>query len=299
MWVMIARPCVGGMHVVRSMQVGITILAATVLLQGCGQREQSVEFAPSAAPAAAPMMADGARKMREPAMIDSAMSEPSAQRTLAYEHSVLVATPTDKIQATFEAVHSTCLALSAGACAVLESRLSTGEAPNAVLRLRLAPSGIPQIFALLNQGGKVVEQASSAEDLAGPMADTQRHLALKTDYRAKLEELRKVAARDIDALIKINQELANVQSEIEALAANKVAMRKRVDTEVLNITLSGAHGEPYFQPIVDALNGFGANLVQGVAAVLVALSFFIPWALLLVCVAWGARKLWARRQRKS
>ena len=66
--------------------------------------------------------------------------------------------------------------------------------------------------------GDVTHQSTSAEDLAGPLADQVKRLALLRDYRDRLEALRVKAASAIDSLIKVNHALAQVQAELEAAA---------------------------------------------------------------------------------
>ena len=50
--------------------------------------------------------------------------------------------------------------------------------------------------------------------------------------------LRTRAANDVDALIKVNRELAQVQSEIKAAEAKKAHLLERVETEILDVRIS-------------------------------------------------------------
>jgi hypothetical protein len=263
------------------MRTLLTLLASTFLLLACAKKEDSTVLA--SAQRAAPL--------------ETKVLEERPVRRLAYEHSVSVDTTEEKLQELFATVQTKCREFSADACEILESRVSTGRSPSASLKLRLKPAGVQRIVALLNQGGTVVEQSTTAEDLAAPIADTQRRLALKTDYRSKLEELRKLSANDVEALIKVNRELSEVQSEIEALTGTNANLLRRVETEVVNIYLHSALNRTFMRPISDAFSDFGANLSQGIATAVTAIPFLIPWLVLLVGCFWVARKIWWRRRR--
>jgi glycine cleavage system regulatory protein len=262
------------------MRTLLTLLASTFLLLACAKKEESTAFAPA----------------ERAARLETKVLEERPIRRLAYEHFVSVDTTEQRLQELFATIQARCREFSADACEVLESRISTGRSPSASLKLRLKPAGVQRIVALLNQGGTVVEQSTTAEDLAAPIADTQRRLALKTDYRAKLEELRKLSAKDVEALIKVNRELSEVQSEIEALTGTNTNLLRRVETEVVNISLHSALNRSFMRPISDAFSDFGTNLSQGIATAVTAIPFLIPWLVLLVVCTWVARKFWRRRR---
>jgi hypothetical protein len=183
------------------MRILLTLVASSVLHLACAKKEE-LAVLPRAEKSAA---------------LEAKNSQEKPLRRLAYEHTVSVDTTQDKLQDLFALLQKKCSELSDDACEVLESRVSTGRNPHASLRLRVKPRGVVKVISLLNQSGTVVEQSTVAEDLAAPIASTDQNLALKSDYRAKLETLRKQAGNDIDALIKINRELAQVQSDIDVL----------------------------------------------------------------------------------
>ena len=59
----------------------------------------------------------------------------------------------------------------------------------------------------------VIEQSTTAEDLAGPIADSSKQLNLLRDYQFQLESIRGRVTSDIDSRIKINKELSQVQTQ--------------------------------------------------------------------------------------
>src|SRR5262245_45964119 len=152
---------------------------------------------------------------------------------------------------------------------------------------------------MLSSQGKVTSLATTAEDLAGPIEDTAKQLAMLTDYRSKLEALRGRGSNDVDALIKLNRELADVQSQIEALSGSQARLVQRVDTEILNVTISSFESRSFWSPIGESASGFGGNLSEGIASAITALAYIIPWGLILALIVWVVRKLWSRRKRGS
>jgi hypothetical protein len=180
---------------------------------------------------------------------------------------------------------------------VLESRISTGRAAAASLKLRATPAGIKKLIAALGRQGEITEQSSTAEDLAGPIGDSAKKMAMLTDYRAKLEALRDRASSDVDALIKVNRELAEVQGELEALAGKHAHLLQRVETEILNVAIGSERNRTFWRPVAFALSDFGANLSNGISSAIVGLAYLIPWAFVLGLLSWGGRALWRRRKR--
>jgi hypothetical protein len=219
------------------------------------------------------------------------------KRTLAYEHEVGLEVPSEKISATFAAVQAKCAELTARQCEVLDSHIESGRMPNAHLKLRAAPKSIQDILASLGALGTVATQSTKAQDLAGPIADAQNTLALKKDYRARLEALLPKASADVDALIKINRELAQVQAEIESATGQSAFLEKRVNTELLTIVISSPHITGSWASLSDTPDEIARNLANGTAAAIATLAFLAPWALLLLALV----KLfkWFRRYRRG
>jgi len=220
----------------------------------------------------------------------------SPRATLAYRHSIQIDTQESKVAAIHEAALAACREATADLCTVLESHLSTGQFASASLRLRAKPDGIRKVVAALSRQAAITDQSTSAEDLAGPIQDGEKQLAMLTAYRTDLEALRKRAGNDIDALIKLNHELAQVQSELEAANGRQAYLLQRVATETLDIAIHSDHSPSFWRPISAAASGFGGNLSQGIATAITALAYLLPWAFVIGLAVWIARKLWHRRK---
>lgn len=228
-----------------------------------------------------------------------ATSPTAPGRYLAYEHTIKMDAPEAKIARIFEAGQAACRNAAQDLCTVLASQISSGRYASATMKFRAKPAGIRKLIAALGAQAELKSQSTRAEDLEGPIADASKKLAMQKDYRAKLEALRERASADVDALIKVNRELAQVQSELEATTGTHAHLMQRVDTEILNVSIDTRHSQSFFTPISHALADFGTNLSQGVSGAIIGVAYLIPWALILSFIFWIGRKLWRRRKSGS
>lgn len=220
----------------------------------------------------------------------------SPRRTLAYRHSIRIDVPEDRVAATHEAALAACREATADDCTVLESRVSTGRSASASLRFRAKPAGIPKLVAALSRQADVTEQSTEAEDLAGPLQDGEKKLAMLTTYRTELETLRQRAGSDVDKLIKVTHELAQVQADLEAASGNQAYLVQRVETEILEISISATQNRSFWRPISLAASDFSSSLSHGISTAITGVAYLLPWTFVIGLAAWGVRKLWRRRQ---
>jgi hypothetical protein len=220
-------------------------------------------------------------------------------RTLAYQHAIGLDVDESKVAAVFEAGQAACRAASADACVVLESRIATGRYASASLKFRASPGGIQKLITALAQQGEIASQSTTAEDLAAPIEDATKKRAMLNDYRAKLESLLARANSDVDALIKLNRELAQVQGELEALAGKQAHLVQRVETEVLDVTITSTHHQSFWAPIGASVSDFGKNLSQGTSIAITGVAYLTPWGVALLFLTWVGGALWRRRKRRQ
>ncbi|BCO26819.1 hypothetical protein MIZ03_1705 [Rhodoferax lithotrophicus] len=254
-------------------------LLVLVLVAGCAKKEESAAMAPTPAIAKA--------------------REGKTSSFLAYEHSVSVDAEERKVADIFEAAQAGCRAATEDLCAILESRINSGRAASASLKFRAKPNGIKKIVAALSKEAEVTNHSTTAEDLEAPIADSSKKLAMLKDYRSKLEAILGRASNDVDALIKVNRELAQVQSELEALAGTHAHLVRRVETEILNISIRSVEHQAFWRPIGYAISDFGGNFSRGISIAITGIAFLIPWLIVLAIAVWGGRKLWHRRKAKA
>jgi len=257
----------------------LVLVSMVALVAGCSDR--------SHAPASVGVAGQGEAKVSE------------ANRFLAYEHSIYLQADEDKVVPIYEAAQAACREAVEESCAILEARVSSGDAASASLRFRAKAAGIRKLIAVLSAQGKIASQSTSAEDLAGPIADTAKQIAMLTDYRTSLEALRGRPSNDLDALMKLTRELADVQSQIETLSGSQAGLTQRVQTELLTVSINAHHRSSFFGTIADSAASFGDVLSSGIGAAIIAFAYLLPWAVFIGGIAWIVRAIlrWRKRQR--
>ena len=231
--------------------------------------------------------------LRQVAQAERAASAPARQ--LAYEHDVDIDAAPDKV-ATLYADGLRACRDAAAACTLLESRIQGEPEAEATLKFRAGPAVIPTLVAAMGQRAELARQSTRAEDLSGPIADTARELAMLDDYRTRLEALRSRAANDIDALIKVNHELAEVQAKIEAANGTRAQLARRVDTEILNVAIRSGRRQSFWAPINRASKEFGGDLAKGISIAIAGVAYLLPWLVMIAIATWAVRTLWRRRR---
>ncbi|WAC71138.1 DUF4349 domain-containing protein [Roseateles sp. SL47] len=262
---------------IRMLLVGLFVALAT----GCYQQPDSASFSPRAVP--------------EKVGMPSAKQE--RRRTLAYAHTVEIDVPENKLASIQATMLKACQDAAAQQCEVLESQLKTGEYPSAFLKLRARPEGIRILLATVGQQGDITGQSTTAEDLGGPIRDSEKKLSMLKAYRDELEALRKRQLQDADSLIKITRELAEVQNELEDATGVLAVLEKRVDTELLSILIEPRRQKSFWKPISSAASDFGGSLSRGISSTIIGVAFLLPWTLLIGLLVWVGRKLWRRRNQ--
>ncbi|MBD8528940.1 MULTISPECIES: DUF4349 domain-containing protein [unclassified Massilia] len=170
-------------------------------------------------------------------------------------------------------------ALPERGCTLLEASIRSGADAGATVRMRVIPAGVNKVLGALDGRGKILEQSSKGEDLAEPIEDAARKLAMLSGYRDQLQTLARQRALDADALIKLHRELAEVQSEIDNAATSQAQLRRRVDTELLTVAVHEHAKAGRSREVRAALEDFGDDLLKGVAVLITFVASTIPFAL--------------------
>ena len=237
----------------------ILLLTMTTLLAGCSGRQNG---------------ADGTA-----AALAEARVEHQRVARVAYEHAVEIEVPSGQIRQVTDAVQQACAALPERGCTLLEASIRSGDHAGATVRMRVVPAGVNKVLGALDGRGRILEQSSKGEDLAEPIEDAERKLAMLTGYRDQLQTLARQRALDADALIKLHRELAEVQSEIDNAATSQAQLRRRVDTELLTVAVHEHAKAGRSREVTAALEDFGEDLLKGVAVLITFVASTIPFAL--------------------
>lgn len=219
----------------------------------------------------------------------------SAQRqAMVREHVVDLEVPSDAIEATVDRLIATCSARPNGECLLVSTRRAGGDYPSGEVQMRLAPVAVPPTMSVVTSLGRVTAQTSSATDVSESLADTAAKLKTLELYRAQLEKLQ-ASARDVDALIKIANEIARTQTEIDGLTTERASTMARTRTERLNVTVHSPYAATGNRAIGTALQSFGGNVLAVIAAMITVLSGVLPIGVVFV-VAWLLWRAWRRRK---
>jgi hypothetical protein len=273
---------------------------ALVLLAGCGDRQskESVEttgarMAAMEAPSPPPPPAGGA---------DQATITPK----LAYSHRMALEMAAERVAARYERARASCLSDRTMGCTLVQASIRAGDArsqtlPYANLTVRLPHDKVAVFEAALlapfageSKGEPIVrERATDAEDLTYALLDVETRLAQLTDYRTRLIALAKRGDAKVDDLIKIEEKISQVQSEIEQLQAAQRGLNLRVDTEVLSVSLSAiASLEDVRSPLAEAWRRAGQVLGESAARAFTFLVTAVPWVPLIALGLWLLVRLW-------
>lgn len=218
--------------------------------------------------------------------------------TLATTRHVDMEVAPEAVAPLFTSTQAACEADAASGCVVMASSLNTGDDARADLTLRAAPAGIARLLARLHANGGLVGEGAQSVDLAAPIVDTERQIAMAREYRESLLALRAKGGNDIKALMSVNEELARVQSQLEAATGERAHLQQRIDTETLTVAIAstGARASHPWRSISQALQEFGAHLAEAAGGAITFVAYAIPWTGVLLPLGWGLRWLWRRRR---
>jgi hypothetical protein len=218
---------------------------------------------------------------------------------LSYEHKLYVKLQRDALAVKYKTLTDHCAADRSNNCTILESELTSGDYSYAKIKVRIAPAGVETFLKVAGKNGEITSESTSVEDLSTQIFDTEKRIKLLQTYQIDLLELQKQAKGDIDSLIKVSQEIANVQSQLEDFSGSNQKLLQRVDMDIINIHLSTNTQDSFSQPIVDALDEFKSNLAEGIAGAITGTAYLIPWLTILLSIFLLSRFIWRKLKRKS
>ncbi|MGU3362479.1 DUF4349 domain-containing protein [Methylobacterium sp. M6A4_1b] len=270
-------------------------LAALIGLGGCTDSRERA--APDAARSAAPV-----------SPLAQAQWNPAK---LAYAHDLTIGLPADRVGAHFTAARDRCLTGTAPGCVLVSASLEEGSRPSgrpqAQIQVRLPHAAVDAYVAFLTaplageQSGDVVvrRQATRADDLTRAIEDGGRRLAQRTAYRERLDALAAKPDTRVEDLIRIAQELAQVQSQIEEGEAQQRGLQQRVDTETVAVAFRAdqARSGP-LAPVQEVWDQAGATLGASAGAALRLAIVSLPWLPLVALGTLILRGLWRLRRRR-
>ncbi|GHA16188.1 hypothetical protein GCM10008090_27490 [Arenicella chitinivorans] len=218
---------------------------------------------------------------------------------LAYTHQIAVDVDHSALSSVFNSVIETCVHETEYVCLIMRSEESGGEYAYGHITLRVSPNGIDKYKRLVTESGELAAQSMHAEDLTAAVKDTEKRLEMLNSYQARLQKLEQNPNVNVDALIKLSSEMAEVQTQIEFAQGQKAKLYQRINMDVLEITLQSSRDTTFYGPIGDALSTFADNVADGLSVFITAMAYLLPWLLLLMLLIWLLRLFWGRRKRRS
>jgi hypothetical protein len=223
---------------------------------------------------------------------------------LAYSYSATLSLPADNVTKVMKAHESKCVTAGPTLCQVVTAASQKdGDFVTANLSIRATPTWLGTFRTGLEQdaktgGGKVEAQGVTSEDLTRNITDSEARLRALKSLRTRIEALIASRPGKLSDLLEAERELARVQGEIDSFESNLSVMRARVNMSTMDLNYRSrqiAVGGGTFEPLGDAITGFFGVMAGSLAALITFLAAVLPFALVLVPVAWYGLKWRARR----
>ncbi len=271
----------------------LVCLSAALLMAGCDRQPAAGQAPPAERPDVAAL---GSR-------VGLARAQEGPGLHLAYTHEIGLALPAPLVEPHFAAARDRCLG-PASHCLLLHAEIgAAGLQQAASLRVRLPHDQVAGFFAALTAplpgeaAGlvRVVRQASTAEDLGQPVADASQHVAELTDYLAALKVLGARLTISVSDQVKIAEETARAQTQLEEAQARQRELSLRVDTEALDVAFTAMPpavqaADPVSQVLAGADDSLRRNAADALAFGIMALPW-VPLGVVAALLLWVARRL--------
>ena len=217
---------------------------------------------------------------------------------LAYTHSLSITLPKADVETSFNEIIQFCAQDTAGQCTVLHSSLNAGEYSFANIQLRILPDGVNPLFSMASKKGDVSSITTDVEDLQEAVVNNEKRLEMLLQYQARLIKLEEKSSGNIESLIKLTQELSQVQSDIEYANGDKAKLLQRIQMDIVDISLRAHSYGSFWGRISDSLAGFGENLSEGISLTITVIAYLLPWLLIIMLLVYVFRVIWRKTRNK-
>ena len=190
----------------------------------------------------------------------------------------------------------------------IESSNSSGfgtSDPVVNMTVRIPENGFSSALGEIRNMGTVLHETTDAEDVTMQMIDLDARIKTMS---AKEETLRSMltAARNVNDIISIQDQLTNVRTEIEIMSARREKTLRLAKLSTLSITLSknaviqAAPSDPnWFNQSLGAATTKFMSITRGAVSGILWIAIFAPLWLIPVGVVLWARKQYKARSSKS
>ena len=301
----------------------LLVLVLQILLAACGQQPPSA--APEAASAPVPMersmgkmaadVQGGAEQSlteisepqpSEPIPIEPQPSQPAGDSTsvkkyIALRHHLQIETPADKMQAAFDAAIAHCAALNCQLLSANYNKVTPYSPPSASLYVRIPPRNVEIFLTGLAKNGEVMQHGRDSEDKTSQVVDTDARIKNLSELRDRLRLMLTDKAAKFKDIIDVERELANTQSQLDALNSMRKVLSQETDLVAVNIDFVATQGiteQGFFAPVARALKDAGRVMMESFGSVITFVMSAIPWLLIGIPLIWLVRRVWMKIKTK-
>ncbi|MBP2157602.1 MULTISPECIES: DUF4349 domain-containing protein [Asticcacaulis] len=277
--------------------IALAALCVSINLAACSPKAaEDVTSHEEAAPAVEAVTDTAGRQTRV---------DPASLPQLAYDYSFDLSAPDKQLNGMVEGHQEACTVAGPGTCQILSLDTESGrsgEAERHTLVLRATPQWIGLFRkTLANElkaiGGKIEHQSIATEDLSLSIIDREAHINNQVALRDNLQATLRTHKGKMSEVVDLKQELASIQSDIDAARTAVATMKKRVAMSRLTLTYTtatAASSRGTWAPFTAAVSGIGPNFVSVLTIMVTVFSYLAPLGLVIVPLVW-----WLRRQRKQ
>lgn len=272
----------------------------SLALAGCSERanfksaadDPSAESGVAVSQPAGCAMA-GAPQQAEPT--SDAQQQPA--RHIAYTHRYAIEAERAKLRAVLDAHLARCKQLDCEVVNQSYQEESDNQPPNATMSVRVAHKDTAKFTEALKSGdGRVLRQSTAAEDKTLQVVDVEARITNLQQLRERYRKLLADPKAGIKEAVEIERALAQAQSELDSLAAQRRVLAQQTERELFEIGYQARRSaieRSVFEPVKDALLSFGQVVMQSVAALITVVAAGVVWVALLAALWFGIRR-WRR-----
>ena len=231
-------------------------------------------------------------EMTEPK--DSAVE---SKKYIALRHHLQIESPSQNLQANFDAAVKHCEALNCQVLSANYNRETAYNPPSASLSARIPPRNVSIFLSGLAKNGEVFQHSRESENKTIQVLDADARIKNLTDLRYRLRLLLNDKTAKLKDVVDVERELANTQSELDSMASVRKMLALETDLVAVNIDFTAAQGiteQGFFAPVSRALQDAGRVLMESIGQVITFIMGAIPWLLISFPIIWLMRKWWAK-----
>lgn len=276
-------------------------VCAALFLSACddndaGVREESQAYAGNAR--SAKMMGGGMPAMAPAPMMDgyaavTQAAPPSAMvmdrsklgsRKVAETHSLQIETTYDALQPRYQRDFQKCVELG---CQIVNSNITLEQGGN--IQARIGPDKLGEFLDFLAEGqGKIKNHSVSADDYTMEYTDTETANANLLALRNRLATLLNSRAEDVDDILRIEQELNRIQTQIDQNAARLKILSTMTSMATVNLNYSVEYRPAEVKPyeLKNTWKKAAQKFLMGVDRMVQFVFAALPWIPVLAAGVW-------------